>query len=75
MGQAKNLTWEEMPSGRVRGSCGTHCYTIMEDGIGPLLLIDNQNGWDCFSRLVADVKEGKAEAQNHFNELINSMTQ
>lgn len=77
---AKELVWEEKfgvptPTGKqiVRGSCCTHIYRVFDLGNGQLLLVDNQNGYDCFSMRVASVQEAKIEAQNHFDKLIAEM--
>jgi len=77
---AKALKWEEqaeVPTPRgtqvIRGICGTHVYRVFDEGVGPFLLVDNQNGHDCFSMRVASVNEAQREAQNHFDELVKEM--
>ena len=78
---AKQLKWEDgikapYKNGSVviaRAICGTHVYRMVDEGVGPYLLVDNQNGWDCFSQKVQDLNEAKAVAQNHFDNLIAEM--
>lgn len=70
---AKKLLWTDGPCGW-SAICGTHIYRLKDDGPGPLLLTDNQNGWDCFSTLVENLTEAKEVAQKHFDNLICSMS-
>lgn len=75
---AKQLIWEDGLRAPYKGDgvviaraiCGTHIYRMLDEGVGPYLLVDNQNGWDCFSRKVQDLDEAMTAAQNHFDKLI-----
>jgi hypothetical protein len=78
---AKQLIWEDGLKAPYKGDsvviaraiCGTHIYRMLDYGVGPYLLVDNQNGWDCFSQEVRDLDEAIAVAQNHFDNIIAEM--